>query len=86
MTEYIRAAMKEAHYELLPDEEGYFGKIEGLPGGWANADTLEACRDDLQEVLEEWIVAGLKNGHPIPAIGSIYLRRGKTFGSGIVGV
>lgn len=73
LTEYIRAAMKQAHYELLPDREGYFGKIEGLPGVWANADTLEACREELQGVLEEWIIVGLKNGHPIPALGNINL-------------
>ena len=40
---------------------------------WANADTLEACREELQEVLEEWIVLGLKMGHPLPAIDGIEL-------------
>lgn len=60
LTEYIQAAMRKARYEILPDDEGYFGKIVGLQGVWANADTLEACRDELQEVLEEWIILGLK--------------------------
>ena len=73
LTEYIRAAMKKAHYEILPDGEGYFGKIEGLPGVWANGDTLEACREELQEVLEEWIIVGLKKGHHIPAMESVNL-------------
>lgn len=73
LTEYIRVAMKKAHYEILPDGEGYFGSIEALPGVWANAETLEACRDELQEVLEEWIIVGLKKGHPIPAIESVNL-------------
>lgn len=73
LTEYIREAMKKAHYEILPDGEGYFGRIEALPGVWANAETLEACRDELQEVLEEWIIVGLKKGHPIPAIESVNL-------------
>ena len=26
LTNYIQAAMRKAHYEILPDEEGYFGK------------------------------------------------------------
>ena len=60
LTEYIQAAMRKAHYEILPDGEGYFGKIAGLQGVWANANTLEACRDELQEVLEEWIILGFK--------------------------
>lgn len=56
LTAYINAAMRKAHYEILPDNEGYFGKIEGLQGIWANTDSLEACREELREVLEEWIL------------------------------
>ena len=71
LSAYIKAAMRKAHYEILPDGEGYFGTIEGLQGVWANADTLEACRNELRQVLEEWIVLGLKMGHPIPAIRAV---------------
>ncbi|HEY4481653.1 MAG TPA: hypothetical protein VI489_02255 [Candidatus Brocadiaceae bacterium] len=60
LTAYINAAMRKAHYEILPDNEGYFGKIEGIQGVWANADSLEACREELREVLEEWILLGIK--------------------------
>ena len=73
LTDYIQAAMRTAHYEILPDGEGYFGNITGLQGVWANADTLEACREELQEVLEEWIILGLKMGTPIPALDGIEL-------------
>ena len=66
LTAYINAAMRKAHYEILPNGEGYFGTIEGLQGVWANADTLEACREELQEALEEWIVLGLRLGHQLP--------------------
>lgn len=72
-TAYINAAMKKAHYEILPNNEGYFGKIEGLQGVWANADSLEACREELKEVLEEWILLGVKMGHTIPVINGIDL-------------
>ena len=70
---YINAAMRKAHYELLPDGEGYFGKIEGIQGVWANADTLEVCREELMEVLEEWILLGIKRGDVIPVIDGIDL-------------
>ncbi|MDI6735531.1 MAG: type II toxin-antitoxin system HicB family antitoxin [bacterium] len=73
LTAYINMAMSKAHYEILPDGEGYLGKINGLQGVWANADTLEFCREELREVLEEWILIGLKMGHPIPAIEGIDL-------------
>ena len=73
LTAYIHAALRKAHYEILPEHEGYFGTIEGLQGVWAQADTLEACREELREVLEEWIVLGLKMGHAIPSIDGITL-------------
>ena len=62
ITAYINAAMRKAHYKNLPENEGYFGKIEVLQGVWANADSLEACREELREVLEEWILLGIKMG------------------------
>ena len=73
LTAFINAALQKAHYEVLPDGEGYFGAIERLEGVWAQAATLEACREELQEVLEEWIILGLKMGHPIPAIDGVAL-------------
>ena len=73
LTAYIHAALRKAHYEILPEGEGYFGVIEGLKGVWAQADTLEDCREELREVLEEWIILGLKMGHPLPPIDDIVL-------------
>ena len=73
LTSYINAAMRKAHYDILPDTEGYYGKIEGLQGVWANAKTLEVCREELREVLEEWIILGLKMGHTIPTIDGLEL-------------
>lgn len=73
LTAYINAALRKAHYEMLPDVEGYFGTIESLQGVWAQAETLEACREELREVLEEWIVLGLKMGHLLPPIDGMTL-------------
>ncbi|MBI2433937.1 MAG: type II toxin-antitoxin system HicB family antitoxin [Candidatus Hydrogenedentes bacterium] len=73
LTAYIEAALRRAHYELLPENEGIFGSIEGLQGVWAHSETLETCREELREVLEEWIVLGLKMGHAIPPIDGIAL-------------
>jgi predicted RNase H-like HicB family nuclease len=73
LNDYIKAAMHRAHYEILPDGEGFFGKIAGFQGVWANADTLETCREELQEVLEEWIIISLKMGKPVPVINGIDL-------------
>jgi predicted RNase H-like HicB family nuclease len=67
LTEYIRAAMRRATYEILSDGTVY-GEISGFQGVYANAETLEACREQLQEVLEGWIVLGLRMGHSLPVV------------------
>lgn len=56
LTNYIRAAMRRAGYEILSDDGTFYGEIPGFDGVYANADTLEACREELGEVLEEWIL------------------------------
>ena len=67
LTAYITRAMKRAHYELLDDGD-FYGAIPECPGVWASAPTLEACREELQEILEEWIVLKLQDRDPIPSI------------------
>ncbi len=73
LIEYINAALRKAHYLILAENEGYYGRIDGLKGIWANGETLESCREELREVLEEWIILGLKMGHQIPIIDNIDL-------------
>ncbi len=53
----------------------YWGEIPGLQGVWADADTLEQCREILREVLEDWIIIGLRHGHEIPVIEGIDLNK-----------
>ncbi len=72
LTAYIRAAMKRVQYEKLEDGS-YYGEIPGFQGVWGNAPSLEACRDELQEVLEDWILVGLRLGHPLPVVDGIDL-------------
>jgi predicted RNase H-like HicB family nuclease len=72
LTAYIQTAMRRAKYELLEDDT-FYAEIPALPGVYANAKTLEACREELQEVLEGWIILGLRLGHPLPEIDRIRL-------------
>ncbi len=72
LTAYIQAAMRHAQYEILEDGS-YYGEIPGFPGVYANAADLESCREELQEVLEGWIVLGLRLGHSLPAVDGIQL-------------
>ena len=63
---YIRASMGKARYEILPDDGSFYGEISGFNGVFANADTLEACRDELEEVLEGWILLRVSLHMPLP--------------------
>ena len=59
LTKYIKAATQQATYEILPDDGTFYGEIPSCQGIYANATTLEACREELQEVLEDWILLSL---------------------------
>jgi predicted RNase H-like HicB family nuclease len=72
-TEYIQLAMNRAKYKILEDGGTFYGEIPELQGVYANAATLEACREELQEVLEGWILLGLHLQHPIPVVDGIDL-------------
>ena len=67
-SEYIKAALMQAEYDTLEDGS-YLATVPGLQGVIAIGDSLEECRMDLIEVIEEWIVARLQWGYPVPAIG-----------------
>lgn len=77
LTDYIKAAMKRAKYKMIEDPNPFFGEVPELPGVWANAATLEDCRDELQEVVEGWIILSLQLGHDIPVLNRINLTSSK---------
>lgn len=72
--EYLDQAMQAAHYELLEDNEGFYGEIKTAPGVWATGNTLEACRTELLEVLEEWVIIGIAMNHNLPEFGGVTLK------------
>ncbi len=76
LTDYIQKAMNKARYEILEDG-AYYGEIPGFQGVFAYADSLEACREQLQEVLEGWILLGLRLGHHLPTVDGIDLEMHK---------
>ena len=74
--EYIRSAMRHAHYDLIdqPDEP-YYGEIPICPGVQATGRTLEECRRDLEDALDAWLVLRLQIGLEIPEVNGIQLAR-----------
>ena len=66
LREYIQAAMGKAHYEILGDDNTFYGEIPGFDGVYANTSNLEECRRELEEVLEEWVLFGVSRNLPLP--------------------
>lgn len=73
LTQYIDAALRKAKYELLSDDGSYYGSIPGFQGVWANAKTLEDCRDELAEVLEEWMLFRVSRKLSLPVVDGLEL-------------
>ena len=73
LTKYIRAALHHARYEILADDGSFYGEIPVCNGVYANAATLEDCREQLEEVLEEWMLFRVSQNLPLPAIDGIEL-------------
>ncbi len=66
--EYIDTALQQAHYELIDDEEPFYGEVPGLQGVWATGKTLEECRTHLADVIDGWILVRLSRGLLIPPL------------------
>jgi predicted RNase H-like HicB family nuclease len=74
LSDYVARAMGEAVYDKLEDST-YAGKISSCPGVVAFAATLRECEDELRSTLEDWILVGLRLGHPLPVIAGIDLNK-----------
>lgn len=74
LSEYVEKVMAQAVYDKL--EDGTFaGRIPPCKGVVAFGKSLRECEDELHSTLEEWILVGLKLGHPLPVIQGIDLNR-----------
>ncbi|MDQ3747859.1 MAG: type II toxin-antitoxin system HicB family antitoxin [Acidobacteriota bacterium] len=73
LSQYIQAAMRQAKYEILSDDGSFYGEIPDFQGVYANAETLEECREELAEVLEEWIFFRISRNLSLPIVNGLQL-------------
>jgi predicted RNase H-like HicB family nuclease len=73
LNNYIQTALREAKYEILADDGSFYGEIPNFQGVYANAKMLEDCRQELAEVLEEWIFFRLTKNLPLPVVNGVKL-------------
>ena len=64
---YLEHVLRRARYERLEDGT-LVAQVRGLRGVIATAPTLEACRDRLAEVVEEWVLVRVARGLEVPRV------------------
>jgi predicted RNase H-like HicB family nuclease len=64
LSEYVERAISEAVYDKLEDS-AFAGRIPVCKGVLAFGVTLREREDELRSTLEDWILTGLKLGHPL---------------------
>ena len=64
--------MALATYEILEDKT-FYGEIPGFKGVYASESSLEKCREELESVLEDWILFSISKHHELPVINGISL-------------
>lgn len=74
LIEYIEEALRRARYEIIKDDEPYYGEVKELKGVWATGRTLEECRSNLRDVIEGWILLSIKKDIPIPKLGNFRIK------------
>lgn len=71
--QYVDEALRRARYEKL--ENGtYYAEVPRLRGVLATAPTLEGCRNELAEIVEEWVLVRVARGLDVPALGRVTVR------------
>jgi predicted RNase H-like HicB family nuclease len=70
--QYVDEALRSARYDKLEDGT-FYGEVPRLRGVLATAETLEECRSQLAEVVEEWVLIRVARRLPVPRLGGVHL-------------
>jgi len=71
--QYVEEALRRARYDKLEDGT-YYAEVLRLRGVLAIGETLEECRDQLAEVVEEWVLVRVAKRLSIPPLGRIEVK------------
>ena len=69
ITNYISEALHRTRYSVV-DGGTFCATVAGLSGVVATGASLEACRDQLAEVVEEWVLVRVSRGLSVPRLGT----------------
>ena len=76
ISRYVQHALDRARYQLL-DDGSFAATVSTLRGVIATGTSLEACRRELAEVVEEWVLVRVSRGLSVPSLGgaTVKIRR-----------
>jgi predicted RNase H-like HicB family nuclease len=80
LSDYVQVALELAEYDKL-DDGSYAGRIPACKGVVAFADSLRQCESELRSTLEDWVLVGLKLGHPLPVLSDLDLNKAPIYES-----
>jgi predicted RNase H-like HicB family nuclease len=63
---YIEKLLKTANYEFDESTKSWCASVDKLPGAYAQADTIEEVRNELAEVIEDYIFVSLYERQTLP--------------------
>ena len=74
LLQYIQTALNHAKYEIIEDEEPFYGEVPELEGVWATGKSLEQCRQNLADAIEDWVLYSVARNFPIPQLENVEIR------------
>ena len=75
LAQYLDLALELARYEIIKDDNSYWGEIPGFQGVWAKHATLSGCQRELREALSDWVALRLRLGLETPEVANLNLNR-----------
>ena len=67
ITRYLDRALRRARSREV-DDGTFCATVRGLRGVIATGTSLESCRDELAEVVEEWVLVRVARGLRVPTL------------------
>jgi len=66
IAQYIENLLRKAEYEYDKKTKSWCASVDDLPGAYAQADTVEEVREQLAQVIEDYILVSLRERQFLP--------------------
>jgi len=75
ITNYIENLLRKAQYEYDKETKSWCASVKDLPGAYAQADTVEEVREQLAEVIEDYVLVSIREKQSLPDFKKLSLER-----------